>query len=75
MVNERAIKLAIELQKLGVSQLGCTRLLVEHSFEEIERQLEYLPYRKASRPEALIVEAIRHNYSPPKEFFHAPIDA
>jgi len=71
MINQRAVKIAIELQQLGVSQSGAAQLLTQHSFEEIERQLQYLPYRKAKRPEAMIVEAIRNNYSPPKEFFHA----
>ncbi|MBS1712972.1 MAG: hypothetical protein JST30_01410 [Armatimonadetes bacterium] len=57
--------------KIGVSHKGIIELLVSHPYVEIERQLAFLPFRKAKRPEALIIEAIRHNYSPPKEFYYA----
>lgn len=72
MSKERALRLAIELQLLGVSQRGVVELLRDYPYDLIERQLAYLPYRKKPRrPEAFIVEAIRNNYSPPKAFFHA----
>lgn len=68
---DRMLSLAIRLQKLGVSQRG-TQELLSFPLDVVERQLDYLPYRKAKRPEALIVEAIRFDYSPPLELFHAP---
>lgn len=71
MNQDKAVEIAIELQKLGVSQAGVTELLSGYPFDQIERQLAYLPYRKAKRPEAFIIEAVRNNYSPPKEFFYA----
>ncbi len=70
-MSDRAVILASELLQLGVSRLGVTELLTHYPEEQIERQLLYLPFRKAKRPGALIVEAIRHDYTPPKEFFYA----
>ena len=64
-------RLAMELLVLGVSKSGVERLLSQHDLDEVERQLAYLPYRKAKRPEAFIVEAVRNCYSAPKEFFYA----
>ncbi len=64
-------KLAMELMRLGVSTSGVERLLSVNDLDEIERQLAYLPYRNAKRPEAFIVEAVRNRYSPPKEFYYA----
>lgn len=63
--------LAMELIKLGVSKSGVEALLSFHDLDEVERQLAYLPYRKAKRPEAFIVEAVRNRYSAPKEFYYA----
>jgi hypothetical protein len=71
MSSERMTKLAIELMKLGVSQAGARELLSDHDLDEIERQLAYLPYRKAKRPEGFIIDAVRKRYSAPKEFFYA----
>lgn len=71
MTDPRAVQIAIQLQALGVSQRGCYELMSQYPFEDIERQLAYLPYRKAKRPEAFIVDAIRNNYSAPKEIFYA----
>jgi len=72
MSFEEATQLAMELLKLGVSKKGVEELLNHYPYEEIRRQLDFLPLRKATRPEAFIVEAIRHSYSPPKEHFYAP---
>ena len=67
----RMTELAIELMKLGVSETIVGQLLSTCELDEIERQLAYLPYRKAKRPAAFIVDAIRKSYSPPKEFYYA----
>jgi len=71
MSKERMSRLAMELFKLGVSHTGVQELLSLHELDEVERQIAYLPYRKAKRPEAFIIEAVRQRYSPPKEFYYA----
>lgn len=71
MSKERAVKIAYDLLKLGVSNSGIQELLVNYPYDQIERQIRFLPFRKAKRPEAFIIEAVRRNYSPPKEFFYA----
>ncbi len=75
MSNERLTRIALELQKLGVSQDGTLDILVKYPLEIIEAQLSYMPYRRAKRPEAFIVEAIRKNYSPPTNAFYAEAKA
>jgi hypothetical protein len=71
MSQERATEIALQLLRLGVSKAGVEGLMRDYPYDEIERQLNYLPYRKAKRPDAFIVEAVRRNYSAPKELFHA----
>lgn len=72
---DRKTRLAVELYKLGVSKDGVVELLSQYSEDEIEQQLIYLPYRKAKRQEAFIVDAIRKSYSPPKEYYYAQAKA
>jgi hypothetical protein len=72
--DPRSVELAMDLLKLGVGNPVVIELL-QYDHDVIERQLEWLPYRKAKRPEAFIVEAIRNDYTPPKEFFYATPDA
>jgi hypothetical protein len=69
--GDLAVQLAAELRTLGVSHAGVVDLLTNYSLEVIERQLRYLPLRKAKRKSAFIVQAIRHDYSPPNELYHA----
>lgn len=71
MTNPRLVRIAYELLSLGVSHARCEQLLRDHPPEEIERQLKWLPFRKARRPEALLIRAITYNYSAPKEAFYA----
>lgn len=71
MSKERMTSLATELFRLGVSHSGVQELLSLHELDEVERQLAYLPFRKAKRPEAFIIEAVRRKYSPPKDFYYA----
>ena len=53
------------LIRLGVSVEQAALLLHQHSLEEIERQLDWLPYRKAKRPAGFIVAAIEGAYDEP----------
>lgn len=69
--HDRATQIAYHLLKMGVSHKGVQELLMGYPYDQIEKQLEYLPYRKAKRPEAFIMDAVRNNYSPPKEFYYA----
>ncbi len=71
MSNKPAIQIAVELQRLGVSKAGIIDILTNYPHDVIERQLLFLPYRKAKRKEAFIIDAIRNNYSAPKEFYYA----
>ena len=74
--DPRLVDAALELLKLGVSNTRVIELLT-CDIEIVERQLSYLPFRNAKRKEAFIIEAIRNDYSPPKEFYYAqnPADA
>lgn len=69
MNQDKLNLLAIELMRLGISQAGAAELMATSSIEEIERQLLFLPHRKAKRPGAFLIEAVRNKYSPPKEFY------
>jgi len=69
--QRRATEIAYRLLILKVSNRGVQELIAGYPLDVIERQLDYLPYRNAKRPEALIMDAVRNNYSPPKEFFYA----
>lgn len=71
MNQDRAVKVAVELYKLGLSQAGVEDLILHNSLDAIEEQLFYLPHRKARRPGAFLVDAVRNHYSPPKEFYYA----
>ncbi len=67
----RPNQIALQMHSLGVSRKAIIDILSIYPYDQIEAQLEYLPFRKARRPEAFIVDAIRYNYSAPKEFFYA----
>lgn len=69
MNQDKLNHLAVELMRLGISQAGVAQLMATAPIEEIERQLGFLPFRKAKRPGAFLIEAVRNKYSPPKEFY------
>lgn len=73
--KNRAFEIAYALMRLGVSKSGVERLTSEYPYDLIEQQLKYLPFRKARRPEAMIIQSIRRNYSAPKDYFYAPNQA
>lgn len=68
--DPKQVELAIQLLQLGVSRSGVAELLT-YGTDVVERQLSYMPLRKAKRPEAFIVDAIRNDYSPPNPHYHA----
>lgn len=75
MNDDRSVAAAAALMRLGVSRAGIVDLLAHHPIETIERQLRWLPLRKARRPEALVIDAIRFDYSSPNLFRHAKDEA
>jgi hypothetical protein len=75
MPHDPAVELAKELHLLGISHVGIVEVMSQYPHERIRQQLAYLPYRRAKRPEAFLIEAVRNNYSPPKEYFYAKAEA
>lgn len=71
MSLSRENRLVMELHFLGVSNKAIIDLVGDYPWEVIEDQLKYLPYRNARNKAAFIVKAIKHNYSPPKNYFYA----
>jgi len=71
VTDDRSVAAAAQLMRLGVSRSGIVDLLAHHPIETIERQLRWLPLRKSRRPEALIIDAIRNDYSAPNVKRHA----
>src|ERR1700761_3376254 len=67
--DERLVTIAYRLLALHVSGARVTELMNTFPPDRIERQLDWLPFRNATRPEAMIVEAIRKDYSAPKEAY------
>lgn len=61
----RMLRLAKALIAVGVSESQTRHLLIHHDLEEIERQLAWLPARKARRKSSLIVSAIKERYEKP----------
>lgn len=53
------------LENHGVSRFDADRLLTSFSLDSIERQIEWLPLRKAKNPARLLVAAIENDYDPP----------
>jgi hypothetical protein len=53
------------LQEVGVEAEWVDYLIANHDLERIERQLHWLPYRKAQNPARLIVSAIEKDYEQP----------
>lgn len=69
-LDERLVRIGRKLQEIGMDYAGIA-FLFKYDLDEIEKQLSYLPYRKSRRPAALLIEAVRRRYSPPKGIFYA----
>ncbi len=68
--GDRSVQVAAKLLQLGISHSGVIELL-QFPLDEVERQLEWLPFRTARRPGAFLINAVRNKYSPPKEIYYA----
>lgn len=63
--SAREADVKVVLLKLGVRRSQILELVQHYSLERIERQLRWLPYRKARKPSALIVAAIKEDFEEP----------
>jgi hypothetical protein len=66
--------LMARLVEVGVSRSVAERLVRQYP-ERIAAQLEYLPYRSAQDPPALLVEAIREDWAVPALYLQAQAEA
>jgi len=57
-----------KLKKVGVSDNAISEILEKYPSEIIHNQLSYLPYRQAKNPAGLLVQAIKDDWSAPKEY-------
>jgi len=64
---ERQVRLAARLMQLGVSRSQITQLLL-HDLDQVERQLDWLPYRRARKRSSLIVSAIEQDFEAPADW-------
>ncbi len=62
------------LVQVGVTRAAAEKLVRQYP-ERIADQVEYLAYRSAQDPAALLVEAIRHNWQPPALYLQAQTEA
>jgi len=70
---DHARELAEMLAEVGVTP-SVARKLVEQFGDEARIQLQYLPYRGAQDPAAVIVEAIKGSWEPPASYLRARRD-
>lgn len=61
----READVKVVLLKLGVRRSQIMEIVERYSLERIERQLRWLPYRKARKVSSLIVSAIKEDYEEP----------
>lgn len=59
------------LTAVGVTRTVAQRLVKDHPATEIRRQLDYLPYRQAEDPAALLVKAIEESWAEPQAYRQA----
>jgi len=64
-MESEEVTLRRRLLRFGISPEVTEELLVQYPTEEIARQLEWLPYRKARKPGPLLVAAIENHYDEP----------
>lgn len=57
----------VRLAECGVAPDQIAKLVSERPLELIRKQLDWLPYRKAKKPAALIVAAIERDFEAPAE--------
>lgn len=63
--SEREADIKVALIKLGVRRSRIMEIVEHYDLTRIERQLRWLPYRRARKPSSLIVSAIKEDYEEP----------
>ena len=61
-------QLVNNLKNVGVSDKAIAEIQAKYPPEIIQTQLNYLPYRQAKNPAGLLVQAIKGDWSAPKEY-------
>jgi hypothetical protein len=67
-LSDELLNLLEKLLDAGVSENIARKLIDDYSEEQILRQMEVLPFRKAQDPAAVLIRAIRENWAPPSTF-------
>lgn len=71
--TDTATELTEEISQLGVTP-AIARRLVEEFGDEVRVQLQYLAFRRAQDPAAVLVEAIKGKWEPPASYLKARAD-
>jgi len=66
--KERMVRLARCLLAVGVAGLQVEQLLANFDLDLIERQLRWLPARKARKRASIIVASIQNDYEEPANY-------
>jgi len=61
-------QLVDKLKQVGVSDQAIRAMMAKYPPKIIQQQLNYLPYRQAKNPAGLLVQAIKGDWSTPKEY-------
>ena len=67
-LTQRKNEISKKLTDIGVAPEMIVKLFAKAGIEEIERQIEWLPYRKSSNPAGILVSAIRSRWIMPVEY-------
>ena len=68
LLTQRKNEAFRRLTDIGVASEMITKIFNEFNIEEIERQIEWLPYRKSDDPPAVFVSAIHNHWEMPAEY-------
>ena len=63
--RDRMVRLAVALQRIGVSERETFKLLTDFPLDSVEAQITWLPLRNPKKPASLIVTAIREDFEAP----------
>lgn len=64
--NDSTANLIARLQKLGITKDKAVELLANHLYENVEKQVEWLPYRESIKnPAGALIRAVEQNWPEP----------
>lgn len=66
--NDRQSSIRSKLIEIGVSKKTIEELIKEYPEDQIEKQIKYLPYRRAKNKAAFIVKAIKGDWEPTQNY-------